>query len=87
MKKNSFNEILKCMEEIHDQKNHDYGDSFTKSINEFGEISAMIRISDKINRLKVLLKHKAKVKDESINDTIIDCANYLVMWLDYRKNK
>ena len=64
-------------------KNHDYGDSFGESFKEFGITSAMVRLSDKWNRLKTLSKQneKAMVKTESIADTLLDMANYCLMTL------
>ena len=41
----------------------------------------MVRIYDKVNRLETLLKKENKqlVNDESIEDTLIDLANYCIM--------
>lgn len=62
-------------------KNADYGDSFGQSIKEWGFLSALIRIGDKYNRLKSLIGDgkNIQVKDESIEDTLIDLANYSLM--------
>lgn len=65
-------------------KNKDYGNSFDKSCEEFGLTSAAIRLSDKLNRVKNLIKANPKVNDETIEDTLLDMANYCimsVMWL------
>ncbi len=64
------------MLETYKAKNKDYGDSFSKSYKEFGLTAPVVRISDKVERLKSLTKADAMVKDESIRDTFIDCANY-----------
>jgi 3-methyladenine DNA glycosylase AlkD len=62
------------------KKNTDYGNSFTNSINEFGIVAAVIRISDKMERIKSLIKKKENlVKDESLIDTFKDMANYCLM--------
>ena len=83
-----FQEITNGLYETYCKKNRDYGNSFEQSLNKFGEISALIRISDKYNRLCSLITNKEQeVKDESIDDTILDMANYLIMWQMYRKNK
>jgi len=83
-------EILAELHKLYVDKNTDYGDSFTKSYDEFGLISPTIRLSDKINRLKRLAKTDDQlVKEESIRDTAIDLANYavmLVMELDKEEN-
>jgi lipid II:glycine glycyltransferase (peptidoglycan interpeptide bridge formation enzyme) len=61
-------------------KNTDYGNSFTDAFEEFGIISAIVRMNDKMMRLKSLCKkQKNEVKDESIIDTLKDLANYSLM--------
>lgn len=71
--------ICEDLNEIYAQKNHDYGDSFGKGYAEYGMVMAVIRLEDKLNRLKSLIKAEALVKDESINDTLMDLANYAIM--------
>lgn len=61
------------------KKNMDYGDSFSKSYQEFGLVAPVVRMSDKVERLKSLSKAEAQVKDESIRDTLLDIANYAIM--------
>lgn len=72
-------ELVTALNKLYEQKNHDYGDSFGKSYAEDGLVMAKIRISDKFNRFKTLIKSDAKVNDESIRDTLIDLANYALM--------
>ncbi|STO12726.1 Domain of Uncharacterised Function (DUF1599) [[Flavobacterium] thermophilum] len=74
----------KILDEIHDtykRKNADYGNSFEEQFKEYGLLSAIIRLDDKMRRLKQLLKNKAQVKDESIEDTLIDLAGYAILTL------
>ena len=73
-----FRQITTEMLNTYIAKNHDYGDSFSKSFEEFGLISSIIRLSDKLNRLKKLKDSTAKV-DESIGDTLLDMANYCIL--------
>lgn len=80
------------MNEIHEiymQKNKAYGNSFGDTYEKLGIISAITRISDKYNRLVNLAIHPDIDKgDESIRDTCLDMANYLlmtVMEIDKRK--
>ena len=62
------------------RKNHDYGDSFGKTYESLGIISAATRITDKYNRFIEMAKgSKQLVNDESICDTLIDMANYCLM--------
>ena len=66
---------------IYAAKNKDYGDSFKKSLDEFGPISFVVRASDKMERLKQLLKNEPQVQGESFTDTVGDLANYCIMYL------
>lgn len=72
----------KILDEIHDtykKKNADYGDSFSLQYKEYGLLSVVIRLDDKMRRLKQLVNNPAKVKEESIRDTIKDLSNYGIM--------
>ncbi|EKN42983.1 DUF1599 domain-containing protein [Clostridium botulinum] len=69
------------LNEIYKHKNHDYGDSFGETYKKLGIISAITRITDKVNRLQSLCTKEQKVKDESIKDTLRDLANYSIMTL------
>lgn len=71
--------ICDRLNNIYRRKNHDYGDSFSKQFEEYGITSSVIRIEDKFLRLKKLSKNIARVKDESIEDTLLDLANYAIM--------
>ena len=62
------------------KKNKDYGDSFIDSINALGETAGLVRILDKINRLKSLLKLKESEVSESLQDTVLDLFNYVAMF-------
>lgn len=66
-------------------KNADYGDSFKKSLDEDGLIAAVVRMRDKVNRLKSLTDKVGQVSDETLSDTALDLANYAIMtamWLE-----
>ena len=73
-----FGKVLDELFELHEKKNHDYGDSFTTLFKEFGEVYAVGHIAEKVERLKTLLKAKNKV-NESFRDSLIDCASYCIM--------
>ena len=65
---------------LYTRKNHDYGDSFSRTYESLGIISAATRITDKYNRFIEMAKgSKQLVNDESIRDTLIDMANYCLM--------
>lgn len=74
-------ELCEKLNEIYTIKNHDYGDSFAETYKKLGIISAITRITDKVNRLQSLCTKEQKVKDESIEDTLRDLANYALMTL------
>lgn len=66
--------------ETYKAKNKDYGDSFADSFKEFGITSAVVRMNDKMNRIKSLSKGEDRqVKDESLIDSLMDLANYALM--------
>lgn len=79
---NKFTEICNEMCELHNRKNADYGGAFEDSYKEFGLVSPVIRLNDKLNRLKSLIKQEQQVKEESIRDTLIDLACYAVMTIE-----
>ena len=73
--------------ELFKKKNADYGDAFAK----FGVIGVLMRIEDKIQRsLSITNNGIYLVKDERIEDTLIDLHNYsamAIMLLDENKVK
>ena len=80
------NEAKQCVE-LYYKKNHDYGNSFDKGMDNIGIAYGVGRIYDKMNRLVTLTKKEAQVKDESIDDTLRDLACYSMMMLAYRKRQ
>ena len=80
------NEAKQCVE-LYSRKNHDYGNSFDKGMDNIGIAYGVGRIYDKMNRLVTLTKKEAQVKDESIDDTLRDLACYSMMMLAYRKRQ
>lgn len=74
--------------ELVEKKNNDYGNSFDSTINDYGNIVYFVRISDKLNRLKMLLLqgNEIEVKDEKIEDTLKDIIGYTLLMLNYIKN-
>lgn len=80
-KTGQFKKIADELLSIYIDKNHDYGDSFGDTFQKLGIISAVTRITDKTNRLISLSTKEARVNDESIEDTLMDLANYAIMML------
>lgn len=71
------------------KKNHDYageGADFFQNFRHHGSFGIIVRLHDKLARLENFEKAgKLKVYDETIDDTVIDTINYLVLWLAYRR--
>ena len=86
----SFRAIQDKLVNIYAKKNHDYGDSFNEGCNELGVGYAFSRIFDKTKRFQTLAKGIMKnnlsieVQDETIEDTIMDLANYCMMYLAWK---
>lgn len=72
-------QICNDLNSIYVRKNHDYGDSFGETYQKLGIVSAVTRITDKVNRLQTLCTKRAEVNDESLLDTLADTANYCIM--------
>lgn len=43
------------------------------------EQAILVRVLDKISRVSNLIGKSASVKDESVEDTLLDCINYLAI--------
>lgn len=72
------------------RKNHDYGNSFEKSLDTFGLVAGIVRMSDKFERLVSLNdpSKRAQIASESLIDTLEDLSNYAAMaacWLKGKK--
>lgn len=74
-----FQNITEGMLEVFKRKNADYGNSFDKSLDEDGLLVAKVRLGDKYNRFSQLIKQSQQVDDESLEDTLLDMANYAIM--------
>lgn len=79
-------EIANEIAELLERKNKDYGNSFDKTIEEYGMTAYFLRIEDKLSRLKSIVKNKETlVLDESVEDTITDIAGYSILLLNLLK--
>ena len=79
-----FEQITNEMFDLYKRKNADYGNSVAKTFDEYGLVSFLVRIEDKLNRVSTLTKKSSteqQVKDEKIGDTLLDLANYSIMAL------
>lgn len=77
-----YTKIVNEMYEIYKAKNADYGDSVHDTFLKYGLLSFLVRMEDKISRLRSLTlkgKKEERVKNESILDTLQDLANYAIL--------
>lgn len=84
-----FKKITAKMADTYEKKNTDYGNSFENTLNKWGYKIAMARIDDKLSRVNTLLNQEAQVKDEAVEDTLMDLATYAIMtliWLSKQKS-
>ena len=80
-------DMFKNMLETFVLKNKKYGNSFEVSLDKYGSIAALTRISDKFNRIEnLILSNDSGTADETVIDTLLDMANYCVMTAIYMKN-
>lgn len=96
-------QFLSSLQRLHDEameisirKNNDYageGDPFKNftMCEKIGicstEKGILVRMTDKLQRIANLLDKEAQVKDESINDTLSDLANYALILRVYIESK
>lgn len=77
---------------LYANKNHDYGNAFNEGCDNLGYMYAFSRIWDKSQRFQNLARKLAiddydiRVKDEKLEDTIADLANYCHMFLAWYNN-
>lgn len=82
--------MIDMIHKTYKKKNRDYGDAFGVSLDKRGMVAALIRMEDKMGRLDSLKDRDPLVKDESLQDTLLDLANYAIMtamWLERKGEK
>lgn len=85
----SMEDQYKHQLETFKRKNHDYGNSFEKSLDAFGLVAGIVRMNDKFERLLSLTQgdKRSLVASESLVDTLEDLSNYAAMAACYLKGK
>lgn len=83
----SIKEIATEVAELVEKKNHDYNNSFDKTLSEYGDTAYFLRIEDKLSRLKSLSKKEAAVVNESVEDTLKDIIGYTLLMINSKRNK
>lgn len=79
--------LCELVHETYVKKNHDYGDSFG-SLRKKYPILICIHIAEKLERLNTLIENPKSARvNESIEDTLMDIANYCLMELTERNSK
>ena len=84
-----FDEVLEKMRQIHEAKNHDYSpEGEWGNFRESEKIGipawkgAFVRLQDKYTRACNLVRgREAMVRDETLEDTLLDLANYAAIVL------
>lgn len=87
LNKNLLAQICNESLELLVKKNADYGSSYFDLRREFGKVAFLIRLSDKVSRLKNLAKKEATEINETEEDTIKDIIGYCILELYYRRSK
>lgn len=83
-------EIIDSMHDLYERKNKDYGDSVHDTYDKYGMTSFLVRMEDKLNRVRTLTADDAValVPDEKIEDTLLDLANYAILAIiELRRDK
>lgn len=75
----AFKEITEQMLQTYIKKNRDYGGAFERGMERDGIISALTRMYDKLDRLHSLKDKDPEVVEETVEDTLMDLANYAIM--------
>ncbi|MEM3405356.1 MAG: hypothetical protein QW117_00030 [Candidatus Pacearchaeota archaeon] len=84
MNKKELKKIIKEIEKLLIEKNKMYGD---ENIIKIGKEGIIIRITEKIERLKYLLKNKKDFEKEPREDSWKDIAGYSIIGLMLERDK
>lgn len=84
-----FGNLAKQITETYEKKDTDYKGSYHESVERFGYVAGIIRMTDKLNRAENLLlgDKEALVNDESACDSLLDLAAYSLMMAMEVKNR
>lgn len=81
-------EICDYLKELYRKKNADYGDSFAKARKEV-PFYTLGKLYDKFSRISNILADPVnrEVSDETVEDTLLDLANYAIMEVAERRSE
>lgn len=85
-KNKEFENITRTMFDMYSSKNELYGDSFNQLMHELGLIAGVVPLDNKLRRIKSIVKG-SEVKYESLEDSLMDLANYAILMLIHLKEK
>lgn len=80
-----YEKIVNETMELCKRKNADYGNATDESFKQFGDVSYQVRCFDKWSRINTLLKNGKAEVSESLEDSLLDLANYLFLWVTSRR--
>ena len=84
--KESFKNVLNDMYKIHNEKDARYGGAYNQT-RIAHKNAILVMLNFKLNRLETLFSKPELENDESVEDTLLDMANYCVMELVARRNE
>ena len=73
-----FREFTQNLVDLYEKKNANYGNSFEKLFNELGPLAGIVPLHNKLDRITNLIKG-GKNDFESLEDSLVDLANYAIM--------
>lgn len=80
-------EILENLHDTYVDKNNKYGDAFAETVVKYGNVAALTRMYDKFSRIETMVLNEIEDSEESVIDSALDLANYLVMFvMELEKN-
>jgi len=85
-----FKQLQQRMFDVQDAKGRDYGEDHDglRNLRRRGQSGVVARMGDKLSRLESLIgKRDPSVKDEPIEDTLIDLANYCLLLVILREDE
>lgn len=83
----SLDKITSDIVDLLVRKNANYGNSFDRQMDEYGMIAAVIRLDDKMSRLRALTKGEPDKVGESLDDTLRDIVGYTLLTLNWLANQ
>lgn len=73
-----FRKITQNLADLYEKKNANYGNSFEKLFKELGPVAGIVPLHNKLDRITNLIKG-GKNNFESLEDSLVDLANYAIM--------